>query len=73
MEGQIGLLDADVPMYVFCCADINECLLGTHNCEQLCSNTPGSFTCSCRSGYILNNDGQTCRVSELNQISICMY
>ena len=33
--------------------DIDECLSGTHNCDAnaQCSNTIGSFTCSCVQGY----------------------
>ncbi|XP_052081717.1 uncharacterized protein LOC127719541 isoform X3 [Mytilus californianus] len=42
------------------CADVNECQLGTHTCQQLCTNTFGSFTCSCRTGYTLNSDLITC-------------
>ena len=41
-------------------SDINECTEGSHNCNQLCTNTQGSFQCSCRSGYTLNSDGRTC-------------
>ena len=39
-------------------ADLDECILGIHNCgtEQLCINTPGSFQCSptqtCPAGFI---------------------
>jgi hypothetical protein len=40
--------------------DINECQTGTHNCDQLCTNTHGSFTCSCMSGYTLQSDQRTC-------------
>ncbi|CAC5392960.1 FBLN5 [Mytilus coruscus] len=40
--------------------DINECQLGIHNCQQLCTNTNGPFTCSCRTGYTLNIDQTTC-------------
>lgn len=46
-------------MRLFCFAlDINECTLGTHNCEAdfVCNNTPGSFRCNprvkCRGGFI---------------------
>ncbi|CAC5419913.1 Fibrillin-1,Fibulin-1,Fibulin-5,Fibrillin-2,Latent-transforming growth factor beta-binding protein 4 [Mytilus coruscus] len=42
------------------CSDINECQTGTDNCQQNCTNTHGSFTCSCESGYIMNSDGATC-------------
>ena len=40
--------------------DINECLEDTDGCSQLCSNTDGSYTCSCNSGYRLNVDGRSC-------------
>ncbi|XP_051879398.1 matrilin-2-like [Pristis pectinata] len=32
-----------------------------HGCEQICINTPGSFICKCKEGFILNNDQKTCR------------
>lgn len=46
-------------------ADINECLLGAHNCiaSQACINTEGSFRCQreggCGTGYELT-DGDQC-------------
>ena len=40
--------------------DINECTADTDNCQQMCSNTQGSFSCSCRSGYTLDSNGRTC-------------
>eukprot|EP00494_Astrolonche_serrata_P024328 UN24586 len=35
------------------CADIDECEEGIHNChgKALCTNTPGSYSCSCLKGY----------------------
>ncbi len=41
-------------------SDIDECTLGTHNCDinGQCSNTVGSFTCSCNTGYA--GDGVNC-------------
>ena len=72
-QGQNEVMQMLYTYVIFCCTDINECLLGSHNCEQLCSNVPGSFNCSCRSGYILNNDGRTCRASELDKSCTCMY
>ncbi len=42
------------------CSDINECLeFGI--CNQECENTDGSFACSCKPGYVLDEaDGRTC-------------
>lgn len=40
--------------------DINECLTNNGGCAQICSNTVGSFTCSCRPGYSLNSDRRGC-------------
>ena len=30
-------------------------------CSQLCTNTEGSYYCSCADGYELRPDGQGCR------------
>ena len=30
------------------------------NCSQVCTNTEGGFTCSCRDGYTLGEDGTSC-------------
>ena len=36
-----------------CCVDINECEATENNlCDQICTNTMGSYTCSCRHGYV---------------------
>ena len=41
-------------------SDVNECSAATHGCNHICENTDGSYTCSCREGYYLNEDGRTC-------------
>ena len=30
------------------------------DCDQICTNTPGSYSCSCVSGYQLSSDGKSC-------------
>ncbi|XP_041779439.1 low-density lipoprotein receptor-related protein 2 [Anopheles merus] len=34
------------------CADLDECTVWGH-CDQLCTNTDGSFSCACATGYTL--------------------
>ena len=43
--------------------DVNECLVNNGGCEETCTNTLGSFQCSCdRSDlYTLAADGFTCQ------------
>lgn len=45
---------------VFISIDINECIFSNGNCAQMCTNTIGSYVCSCDTGYILSGDGRTC-------------
>ncbi|XP_003384557.1 PREDICTED: mucin-like protein [Amphimedon queenslandica] len=46
------------------CQDTNECLLNGA-CEQICNNTIGSFSCSCREGFTVS--GRQC-----NDIDECL-
>ena len=44
------------------CTDNNECSSNaTNSCEHTCINTIGSYTCDCHFGYMLNEDGRSCR------------
>merc|ERR1712223_1928473 len=43
------------------CVDVNECLQRPGPCEHECTNSWGSYACSCPQGYVLNSDGKTCR------------
>ena len=40
--------------------DVNECLTNNGGCAQICTNTVGSFTCSCNTGYSLGADARSC-------------
>ena len=43
-------------LYAYC-TDINECN-NSFPCDQICTNTIGSFECSCESGYSM--EGNLC-------------
>ena len=45
---------------VLLCADIDECTENTDGCSQVCTNSIGSYECSCRLGYRLDADQHTC-------------
>ena len=41
-------------------SDTDECLANTDGCDQVCTNTIGSFQCSCIEGYTLSSNGRSC-------------
>ncbi|KAK2563537.1 Fibulin-1 [Acropora cervicornis] len=51
------LFDPDDPTR---CVDINECLTDNGGCHHNCSNTPGSYQCTCHPTFRLQMDGKTC-------------
>ncbi|KAI6658140.1 Tyrosine kinase receptor Cad96Ca [Oopsacas minuta] len=43
------------------CVDMDECSNSAdNNCDQVCTNTNGSYTCSCNIGFTLDSDMSTC-------------
>lgn len=56
----IGCMNYEVAY--LCPADIDECAAKLHNCDPnaQCINTPGSYSCQCKSGY--SGDGFTCQL-----------
>ncbi|CAH3133277.1 unnamed protein product [Porites lobata] len=57
-------MNQDMAVLTYCnmtTGDIDECTRGTHNCHSSlasCTNTAGSFSCSCNNPY--SGDGRTC-------------
>ncbi|XP_057256503.1 matrilin-2 isoform X3 [Pezoporus wallicus] len=41
------------------------CSIVEHQCDHFCINTPGSYLCRCKQGYILNADQKTCSTQDL--------
>jgi len=57
------------------CSDIDECLDNNGGCNQECTNTVGSFECSCIPGYFLSDDNLTCvgmNYCNCNSFTQCM-
>ncbi|KAE8750931.1 hypothetical protein FOCC_FOCC002359 [Frankliniella occidentalis] len=45
-----------------CQADVDECDESVERrCDHICTNTPGSFRCDCRPGFVLQPDGRSCQ------------
>ena len=44
----------------FIWSDIDECVQGSDGCSQNCTNTIGSYFCTCMDGYELESDNHTC-------------
>jgi len=40
--------------------DIDECEEGIDGCDHNCTNTDGSYYCTCMDGYELDSDNHTC-------------
>lgn len=55
--------------------DINECAAGSNSpCSMVCDNTPGSYKCSCPSGYFgdgLKTNGTGCmKIADKNSSTL---
>ena len=58
-------------MIILYCLDIDECRNNIDGCTQNCTNTPGSYYCSCNIGYSLASDGHTCEGRMHTMIYYC--
>ena len=60
---------------IFLFLDIDECLAETDMCAQNCTNTPGSYECSCHNGF--DEDGINCigmnTINVLCNSKICLH
>ena len=47
--------------FITCSPDINECSTNNGGCSDSCTNTLGSYSCSCTvTGYTLSDDKHNC-------------
>ncbi|XP_071478891.1 bone morphogenetic protein 1 homolog [Diadema antillarum] len=44
-------------------ADVDECEDSNGNCQHICTNTLGSYTCSCQNGFTLHENQHDCKES----------
>ena len=77
MDLVLGLLEALINfVFLYIILDRDECLDGTHDCDTnaACSNTEGSFSCSCNDGYMGNGTMCTSKAFIFsNLISTSLY
>ncbi|KAI5629876.1 hypothetical protein C0J50_10413, partial [Silurus asotus] len=50
------------------CRDLDECVEGLHECQQVCENTFGSYRCSCTPGFQLSFDRISC--TDVNECTL---
>ena len=48
--------------------DLDECLTNNGGCKQICTNTDGSFECSCADGYVIAADNFDCSGKRSNPV-----
>ena len=58
--------------FALCTSDQNECEVFNGLCAHTCTNTNGSYFCSCEKGYQLGTEGRNCtgKFKEL-KLKIC--
>lgn len=42
------------------CDDIDECATDNGGCDQTCTNSNGTYVCTCEDNYKLGNDSKAC-------------
>ena len=49
--------------------DVDECKDGSDWCDNnaVCTNTLGSFNCTCKDGFTTNDEGKTCESEYYNR------
>lgn len=67
-DGTVGW-SRDAPLCSASAAPKNQdwCSGGDHGCEQFCQNTDTDYYCYCSEGFIIDEDGYTCKPDPLTQ------
>ena len=67
-NGELQLDNDDGQLIDLLPIDINECAKLNGNCSQICTNSNGSYACSCFSGFQINSNNQSCNGKDFNVI-----
>ena len=62
-QPRLFILCAKLEFFTFNCvfySDIDECVQGLAGCDHNCTNTNGSYYCTCMDGYTLESDNHVC-------------
>ena len=54
------MLNYGFPNFLFTTYAVNECEVDNGSCEDMCTDTPLSYLCSCSDGYELESDRHNC-------------
>lgn len=64
-RGELQFLPCYVAkLVIIIITDINECLTNNGSCSHTCTNTPGSYYCTCPTGYVLQLNNHDCLKSK---------
>ena len=65
-------MESSCPLYPLLCLDIDECELGFDDCNEnaTCTDTVGSFSCTCNLGY--SGDGLNCTSKHASTVFVYM-
>ena len=72
-NGKLILNGWTVSYLVLLVIDVDECSMTESPCSQDCSNTDGSFVCSCANGYTLDSDGRACNGKQVTRVVVNNY
>lgn len=71
-KGNIYLLRLSVTLFSCYFADINECMDDPGICQHNCTNTVGSYECTCPPGYRVSKDKSACEGMYISHMVIVL-
>lgn len=50
---------------------MDECVKTPDACDHSCTNSDGSYECSCNRGYVLEPDAHSCKIRGKEKSELC--